>query len=138
MLAMIERRERYLHMGCWRRHYADEVHVVARDQLAPIVGHVTDFEFIGSALGIFTMGARNRHNARANAVFESRNLCRASKARADNSNANNFVPNEFIPNEFIFCQTARSAKVKSKSIVLQSNSQRLAPPGGLEPRNDIL
>src|SRR2546426_12309474 len=78
MLAMIERRERYLHVGGWRRHYADEIDIVARDQLTPIVGHVTDFEFIGSALGIFTMGARNRHNARANAVFASRNLRRKS------------------------------------------------------------
>src|SRR5258705_13255933 len=91
VLAVIERGEGYLHMRGRRSHDADQIHVITRNQFAPVVGHVTNFEFFGDLLSVHTMRARNRHDTPAGAGFEGGKLSRASKAHTDYSYTDDFV-----------------------------------------------
>src|SRR5713226_3581528 len=85
---MIERGECHLAMRHHGRDDTNQIEIIATDERAPIIFDVVDCELARSFCSTFAMSAGNRHNLRAFAGFEARNLRRARKAGANNSDAN--------------------------------------------------
>src|SRR6476620_59492 len=52
VFAMFDREHRHLVMEFWRRRDADKIYVITLDRLAPVVGKMSDAEFLSRRLSI--------------------------------------------------------------------------------------
>ena len=88
---MFYRSQRHFHVRNWRRNDADEVHVIASHQFAPIFDDVGNLKFFGNIRGMVWIAAGDCDHTRAHAVAKSGNLSRASKPRPNDPNTNRFT-----------------------------------------------
>jgi len=84
---VFERRERDLHVRGRRSDDADEVDVVAFNQLLPIRGDVWNAELMRDCFGAFATAARNGDDFRAHAIAKAWDLSRARKPRPDDTDS---------------------------------------------------
>jgi hypothetical protein len=75
-------------VGCGRRDYADELHVVTSHYFAPIISDMFYRKLFRNFSGTFAMFAGDGHHPRAHTIAKAWDLGRARKPSADDANAN--------------------------------------------------
>jgi hypothetical protein len=95
---------------------------------------VIDAKFAGGLFRIFTMAARNRHNARVFTILKAGDLRRARKARPDDANAYCFYVGAQVQSLFNKLFPLNSGNRKSAI----GNRKWNVPPQRFEPRTNRL
>ena len=86
-VACVESRKRHLTMRNDRRNDANQIDVITRHDITPIVFDVRNIEFARDFFGMLAMRAGDGDNLRVLTILECWDLRRAGKTRADDPNS---------------------------------------------------